>query len=249
MKKFSTFFILTVFLASLGTIATASSALVSIKSKVRTKAVFRQDQRIAPFTGINVGGPFNVTVRFGQKEEIRMEGDKEVISRIETRVENGTLKINYRDRRNWSWGTDGGSKVKIFITVKNLKSLSVSGSGRTVVEGTVRGDSFSAVVSGSGGLTADMTVKSFTGVISGSGTIAAAGAAADSDISVSGSGSFRGKDLKTGSAEVRVSGSGNVSLYVESHLEASLSGSGNIRYSGDPHVDVTKSGSGSVSKS
>ncbi len=248
MKKFSTFFILTVFIASLGTTAPAATPLVSVKAKARTASDLRQDQRIAPFTGINVGGPFNVTVKFGQKEEIRMEGDKEVISRIETRVEHGTLKINYRDRRNWSWGSDGVSRVKIFITVKSLKNLSVSGSGKTVVEGSVRGDSFSAVVSGSGSLTAAMAVKSFTGVISGSGTITASGSAADSDISISGSGGFRGKDLKSGSAEVRVSGSGNVSLHVESHLEARLSGSGNIRYSGDPHVDVTKSGSGSVSK-
>ena len=249
MKKFSTFFILTVFLASLGTLATASSALVSIKTKLKTKTITLQNQSIAPFTGINVGGPFNVTVRFGQKEEIRMEGDKEVISRTETRVENGTLKISFRDRRNWNWGSDGASRVRIFITVKNLKNLSVSGSGKTTVEGNVRGDSFSAVVSGSGALTAGVTVKAFTAVISGSGTIATSGAAADSEISISGSGSFRGKDFKSGSAEDRVSGSGNASIHVESHLEAILSGSGNIRYSGDPHVDVTKSGSGSVSKS
>ena len=248
MKKFSSFIILTAFLTGLGSVASASSALVAIKAKANTKSIFRQSQSIAPFSGINVNGPFNVTVQLGQKEEIRMEGDKEVISRIETRVENSTLKIGFRDRRHWTWGTDGASKVRIFVTVKNLKNLTVSGSGKATVDGTVRGDSFSSVVSGSGSLTANVQVKAFTAVVSGSGSISASGSSADSDVTISGSGSFRGKDFKSGSAEVRVSGSGNASIHAESHLEAVLSGSGNIRYSGDPHVDVTKSGSGNVSR-
>lgn len=248
MKKFSTIFILAAFLTGLGSVATASSALVSINARSKTKNIVLQNQSVAPFSGISVGGPFNITVRFGQKEEIRMEGDKDVISRIETRVENGTLKIGFRDRRNWNWGSDGASRVKIFVTVKNLKSLSVSGSGKATVEGNVRGDSFSSVVSGSGSLTANVEVKSYTAVVSGSGTIVASGKAGASEISISGSGSFRGKDFRSGTAEVRVSGSGNASIHAENRLEAVLSGSGNIRYGGDPHVDVTRSGSGSVSK-
>jgi len=249
MKKLSTQIILTIFLIGLSSVAVNAATLISVKAKSKVKPAFVQSQSIPKFSGINVGGPFNVTVRIGQKEEVRMEGDKDVISRIETKVENSVLKIGFKDRkRGWNWSSEGGERVKIFVTVRNLKSLAVSGSGKAVVEGTLRGDSFSSVVSGSGNLTIDAEVKSFSGVISGSGAISASGSSGASEITISGSGSFRGKDFKTGSAEVRVSGSGSATIFAENHLEAVLSGSGNIRYSGNPHVDVTKSGSGSVSK-
>lgn len=249
MKKLTPKVILIAFLISLSSVAANASTLVSVKAKTKTKTAFVQSQSIPKFSGINIGGPFNVVVRIGQKEEVRMEGDKEVISRIETKVENSILKIGFKDRkRGWNWSSEGGDRVKIFVTVRTLKSLAVAGSGRATVEGTLRGESFSSVVSGSGSLTVDAAVKSFTGTISGSGSITAGGSAGASEITISGSGNFRGKDFKTGSAEVRVSGSGSATVYAENHLEAILSGSGNIRYSGNPHVDVTKSGSGSISK-
>lgn len=249
MKKLYTLILLAVLLVTGSSLPAMSSILVSVKAKAKAKVAFVQDQSIPKFSGINVAGPFNVVIRLGQKEEVRMEGDKEVIGRIETKVENSVLRIGFKDRkRTWNWNADGGSKVKIFVTVRNLKSISVSGSGKAIVEGTLRGDSLSSVISGSGSLTVNAQVKSFTGVVSGSGSIAASGSAARSEVTVSGSGNFRGREFKANSAEVRVSGSGSVAIHADSHLEAVLSGSGNIRYSGNPHVDVTKSGSGNVSK-
>ena len=245
MKKFISVFFSLALTVSLLSSSAEASVLVSFKSG----RIIQQESTVPPFNGINVGGPFNVIVKLGQKEEIRIEGDKEIVKRIETKVESSILRIGFKERKmSWNWSNDGGQKVKIYVTVKSLKSISVSGSGKVVVQGTVKGDSLASVVSGSGNLTVDADVKSYTAVISGSGAITTSGSANSTEVTVSGSGSFRGKDLIADEAEVRISGSGSATLHAENHLEAVLSGSGNIRYSGDPHVDVTKSGSGSVSK-
>ncbi|HEY1025841.1 MAG TPA: head GIN domain-containing protein [Sphingobacteriaceae bacterium] len=233
------------FLISLSSFEASSATLVKIKSS----RLLQEDRTVPKFTGINVGGPFETVITFGQKDEIRLEGDKETVSRIETHVENGILRIGFRDRnRGWNFNFDRAEKVKVFVTIRSLKSLAVSGSGRARVEGTVKGDSFSSAVSGSGSIIVNTDVKAYTGVISGSGSISATGASSSSKVTISGSGSFRGKDFKTMHAEVRISGSGNAAIHAEDHLEAALSGSGNIRYSGNPHVDLTKSGSGSISR-
>lgn len=246
MKKHITLFVAAIcFISCISFTEASSSTLVTVRAlKIR-----QAERTISKFTGINVGGPFQVLVTIGAKEEIRLEGDKETINRIETRVESGILKIGFKDRnRGWGFNFERGDKVKIFVTVRSLKSLAVSGSGSARVQGTVKGDSFSSVVSGSGSVIVETAVKAYSGVISGSGSITASGSSTSADISVSGSGNFRGKDLATKHAEIRVSGSGSATIHAEDHLEAALSGSGNVRYSGNPHVDVTKSGSGSVSR-
>jgi hypothetical protein len=49
--------------------------------------------------------------------------------------------------------------------------------------------------------------------------------------------------------KVRISGSGNASVWANESIEAKISGSGDIDYRGNPNKEITKiSGSGSINK-
>jgi len=120
--------------------------------------------------------------------------------------------------------------------------VSISGSGKT--EGTVECDDFSARISGSGETNYNVICNSLTADISGSGEITITGTGRDSNIRISGSGDFNGREFKTNSASARISGSGNMNIWVLDYLSVNISGSGSVRYRGNPKIEINASGSG-----
>jgi hypothetical protein len=103
--------------------------LLPIVSVAGTKAVLNvvhtatsEERSVSGFTGISSGGSWHVHVTMGNSENLRIEGNEDVIKYIETKVEGGILKIrNIKRSNNWSWGSN--DKVDINITAKVLKDL------------------------------------------------------------------------------------------------------------------------------
>ena len=139
-------------------------------------------------------------------------------------------------------------KVNIYIAAKSLNNITLSGSGDIDVKGIVKSTDLITTISGSGSIVLAMDAKNYSATISGSGEIGAKGKADNVKINISGSGDFDGGDLRASVASVRVSGSGDISIYAEKALEATTSGSGDIKYGGNANVITNKSGSGSISK-
>lgn len=217
---------------------------------INNTAAYTDNRDVSGFDGISSGGSFKVHVSFGTKESLRIEASEEAIREIETVVENGNLNLRFKKRTgSWRLRDNNFGRIDIYVTAIKLKRLSVSGSGDMDVAGTVKADRLSTDVSGSGSLTVAVSAENYSAGISGSGHMNVRGAAQAANIKVSGSGSFRGNDLKTNTANVGVSGSGNVYLIVNNSLNASVSGSGSVKYSGNAtNVSQSKSGSGRVSK-
>jgi hypothetical protein len=202
-----------------------------------------EKRSVSNFTGISSSGAYDVFVKMGTTEDLRLEGDEDAIKNTETKVENGILKIRNIKSSGWNWTRE---KVRIYISAKTLNTLSVSGSGDMEVNGVIKATLLNTQVSGSGNIQLNVDASNFNAAISGSGGINASGSASVSNLAISGSGGFDGKNLKTDVTSVKVSGSGNATVSVEKELNAKLSGSGNIRYTGNPKVNQSKSGSGCV---
>jgi hypothetical protein len=203
-------------------------------------------REVSNFTGIMSSGSFEVHIKMGSTEDLRLEGDQEDIDNVQTKVENGVLIIkNKKNSANWTFMSN---KVKVFITAKSLNSLTISGSGSMEVSGVIKSERLNAQVSGSGGMDISLATSTFNAAISGSGSVKASGSTKKSSVAISGSGGFRGKDLRTEVTDVRVSGSGSASVFADETLNASVSGSGGVSYSGNAKTNVSKSGSGSVRK-
>ena len=232
---------LTLFLALLLMLTIASQTAFA-------KVTADQTRPVSGFNSIASSGSFHVYVKIDGTESLKISADDAIIDKIETVVENGTLKIRFK--KEFGWNNHGNSNADIYVTAKSLSSLVNSGSGSIKVEGAASASTFKLVLSGSGNITAaSVKAEKIDGVISGSGNINVnGGSAADAHIAISGSGSFDAKGLKTESTKVSISGSGNVYINAEKELSASLIGSGSVRYTGNASVHTSKLGSGSVSK-
>ena len=246
MKK-STFSIaLSALFLSASLASSSAHTLLIIKSSKTFMST--EDRQVSGFTGISSSGSFDVMIKMGSKESLKLEGDPELLKEIETVVEDGILKIRNKKHNNgWNWKKSSG-KVTVFVEAKSLNSIGLSGSGDLKVDGTVKAEKLTTAISGSGNIYLTADAGEYFGNISGSGELVISGKAKQASIKVSGSGNFEGRNLSTSDADVKVSGSGNVSIQAEKSLDAAVSGSGNIRYKGNAQVNKTKSGSGSISK-
>jgi hypothetical protein len=203
----------------------------------------KEKRDVSGFNGVGFGVPGNLYVKIGSGFDVTIEGNDRYVREVETFIRDGRLII--RRTGNFRFNNE---KVDVYITMPEVKSLSVSGSGRAKVEGSLKTDDLSLSVSGSGkielpSLTADQMKCS----ISGSGDITIEnGRIGKAGLSISGSGSYYGDNAVIEDFDAGISGSGSCSCNVTENLSASISGSGNVVYSGNPRINVRASGSGRV---
>jgi hypothetical protein len=202
---------------------------------------------VSNFHAIASSGSFQIVVTMGNKESLTIDADESDAERIETLVQNGTLRIRLkRDAKNYN--IPFKRKVNIYITAKKLDGLALSDSGNLEVKGILNSASVNIQVSGSGSVTTNVDTQSISLAISGSGNVNISGGTGSANIAVSGSGSVNAKDLKAKNSNIKIAGSGNVVLHTEESLVANLAGSGSVKYSGSPELQVNTIGSGKVSK-
>ncbi|UKJ08658.1 head GIN domain-containing protein [Solitalea lacus] len=217
-----------------------------------TNIAFSQDApgispSVRDFNSIALGGPFNVVVKMGNEESVRVEATSEDVKDIIVEVKDHTLRLKLKNSyQTWK---KNYQKINIFVTAKQLKNITVGGSGSLKVENEIKSDDIELTVSGSGSIQISVNTSSIESTVSGSGSIQIAGTSDQSDITVSGSGTFKGQQLKTSKASVVISGSGSASIHTDEELNATISGSGSVIYSGSPtNVNTHTSGSGKVRK-
>ncbi len=183
-----------------------------------------QTRDVSSFRAIDLAGSNTVTVRAGSKQSFVDSADDNLLRRVTTRVEAGTLVI----------GTIGSfttrSPMSVKITVPSLATLRLSGSG-SVTASHIR--------------EASLTIS-----LSGSGVVRASGSATRLDVALAGSGEAQLARLVARSARAVIAGSGRILATATGTLDAAVPGSGSIAYSGNPaHVTTRVTGSGSITPS
>jgi hypothetical protein len=203
-------------------------------------------RQVSGFSRIASSGPFDVHVNINGTESLKINASQDVISQIETIVEDGKLEIRFKDHDE-DHGNIG--KVDIYVTAKSLSALINAGSGSIKVQGVVSGNNVDVVLSGSGDIESSIKSGELTANLSGSGSIHLNGTAGTAKINISGSGEVMAKQLKIGSASVSIAGSGSAYFNADKSISAHIVGSGNVIYSGNASLtDVKTIGSGNVSK-
>jgi hypothetical protein len=193
-------------------------------ARVHGSGVAKTETRgVGGFHAIRLDGAADVNVTVGQRTEVTVTADDNVLPVIETQVQGGTLVIGNRESYESRVG------VRVTIVTPTLDAFELNGSGNVTVKG-LSGGTFTAKIRGSGNLTADGTVDGLRA-------------------SIAGSGDLRLVDLKAKKADVSIAGSGNATVSAEDSFSASVSGSGDVRYKGNPsNVQSNVAGSGSVEK-
>ena len=211
-------------------------------SQAQTAYTERRD--VTGFTEVDFGVAGEMLISIGNEYSVVLEGDKDYISEIETKLYGSKLAIKREKRFD-----AGNKKVFVRITMPALKGVSVSGSGKVTVNDPLKGEELGIGISGSGKIFLGEVALGKVGCgISGSGSLSIAGngTIGTLEVGISGSGDYAGETTEVGTLDASISGSGSCNCMVKDMLKARISGSGSILYSGKPRIDAAVSGSGRV---
>ena len=245
MKRFNLLFLLTM---AVVTITTAPGCFFNINDDGDgifgcidgSGPTVTQDINLANFTGIDLQMDADVFITQGNDQEVRIEGKQNIIDHIKRSVSGGIWEIDTdhctRDRGD----------MKIFITIPDITSLKISGSGRITGQNTFVVGDIDLNISGSGDIDLGLQADDVTGKISGSGAILLEGTGDELNMKISGSGDLNAFDMEFRNAFVEITGSGDADVRVTDNLTVKITGSGDVFYKGNPVLDVTITGSGRV---
>ena len=205
--------------------------------------VISEDRTVSGFSEISLSGSGKIIITQGDKEALKIEAEDNIIPYLNTTVRGDVLRLRSKQGVSLS-----PTKPIIYhVTLKDLKKLSISGSGDVKCE-KLETRALEISISGSADVDMGITAESLVSGSSGSGTFHLRGKVDSQTVKFSGSGKYHAKDLESKKAEVRISGSGDVVLDVSESLDVGISGSGDVTYTGDPDVEQNISGSGHIKK-
>ena len=212
----------------------------------RTEGSGRTTSEVRPlesFSGIELKSAANVYVTQGDVQEVRVEAEDNLLGKINTTVKNNSLVIDDEDNIKYT------KPVTIYITVKDLCLLELTGSGNIVTRSQFLCDFMNIKLSGSGDIRVMVNRKSLKANLSGSGNLVLNGSSAETYYRISGSGNINAHELNCFSSAVAISGSGTSTVDVKNDLNVTITGSGNVHYVQEPGKISSKIiGSGEISK-
>lgn len=205
-----------------------------------------QSFALTGFTGVEVAGPDDVTIRQGDSFSIVARGRQETLDRLEIKLDGSRLSIG-RKRDGFRFSSRDEDDLDITVTMPKLDKVRLTGSG-SIEADSVDGDAVEAVVTGSGDLkVAKLAGKSAEITVSGSGDIEIGGGRIGSgEFSVTGSGDIDADGLVAGTLDVSITGSGNVDAQATGKADISILGSGDVKLGGGATCSTRKMGSGTA---
>ncbi len=205
--------------------------------------VITEERSVSGFTQVNLAGSGDLILTQGDQESVKVEAEDNLMQYIRTEVKGDTLYAYIH--------SDGiilhqNRPIKYYVTVKDIKSLEVYGSGN-ITSDEIQSDNLDLTVHGSGDISLDkLAATSVTIDISGSGNCDIAGKVTSQSLDLKGSGDYDVEKLESQSATVEITGSGNATIWAKDEITGRISGSGNLDYYGQPKLSVSTYGSGSV---
>lgn len=222
-----------------------------------TAQVTKKTLELPEFKSIYVNSNYTVYLKQTNKQEVSVEALADIYEVTEIKVEDGILMINVErkpDAPNKTiWAKIDDIKVnptmKVYVSVKDIRSLQVNGRGKIVSENSIASDDLELGITGSGSMEIDVKGRKLTTELSGSGSMMLKGYATSNKISISGSGNLNAFNCELESADVKVGGSGTAEITVNDMVEAYVMGPGSIKIKGNTKK-VTKKvyGPGSIDR-
>lgn len=165
---------------------------------------------------------------------------------ITTEVSNGVLKVAYGGRKLFGGGS---SKVKVYIAVKSLKKLTVSGTSDVVVTGVLEGNELSVELNGASDFKGAVNAGSLRIDLSGASDAEINGTATNLNVKASGASHLKGYGLDCNNCRVEGSGASKIKLTVNTVINVDASGATSVDFKGSGKTGtIQTSGASSVNR-
>jgi len=204
---------------------------------------------VSDFSKFSLGVSADTYLMQGSKNEVVIDCDDDDFEKLDIKVSGDKLIIRQKNKNGWGSWSWGNSDIEIYITMKEIEGLYVSGSGNIESKGSLTTEDLDLGVSGSGDIELDVDANDVSFRISGSGSISLDGSGDEAKARISGSGKIKAEGFEVNSFDASISGSGSCYITAKEEVIANISGSGNVFYKGDPDsVQSNSSGSGKIRK-
>ena len=203
---------------------------------------------VSGFHAIHVSNAFTVTITQSNEEKLVVSAnEKEYLTHIVTKVENGVLYISYEEKGKW-WPKN--RKLRAYISLINVNEIRATGASDVKIEGQLKSGALKLELRGASDLKGELIVDgSFDAHLSGASDMNISGSANDVKIVASGASDVKAFDFKSSTCVVDASGACSVHITVDKELSARLSGASSVSYKGSALIrDIKTSGASNISR-
>ena len=221
----------------------AISIMGGCRSRRGSGNIITEKRSTGSFTGISVGGGFEVEIKMGPAE-VMVESDDNIIKYIETDVVNGELKIRVRNNTSLR-----DAHLKVYITAPEINGINSSASADVEVKDVLRSGRTIKLHSSSGSnIKGAFDAPDIKADASSGGELEISGRTRNFKASSSSGSAIDAKGLLSENTIVTVSSGASAHVHSSVSLEATASSGGNITYRGGGNVKKSVSSGGEVEK-
>ncbi|MFC5285241.1 head GIN domain-containing protein [Pedobacter alpinus] len=202
------------------------------------------------FNKIIVSSGINLYLSQGNEDKVLFKGSKDLIDKISvTKNNDGTLvlEIDKSGWGNWIWGSD--DDVKVYVTIKQLESLTVSGGSDVYCEGMLNLGDVTVKTSGGSDIKLNLNANALKIASSGGSDVVLKGTVKYLGIAASGGSDVDAFGLIADEIDLKTSGGSDSNVYAKNVLKIAASGASDVNYKGNPSVKrISSSGASDVQK-
>jgi hypothetical protein len=183
----------------------------------------------------------------GQDNRLVLQGGKNLLERIDIRLQDSIISIRNRNRCNWM--RDLGEKITLRLYARSIRNIQYSGSGDVVFADTLFQDHFTLEVwDGYGQVSPLIRAREASFKLhSGTATLTPAGRVEKADIWAASHGRFDGRGLQIRNAYIQHLSGNHAYVWAEDSLLVRLLSAGNLYFRGHPSVRLIEhTGSGGL---
>ncbi len=197
------------------------------------------------FDRINIGGPFVVTIEQSDKYRVVVEGEDQDADEVDFDVNGSELTVNYRNK-DFPELFGNRDKIKIFISLPDLKGLDLAGATNATVKGFHNLNDVDLQLAGAVKAEMELDAEKVTLNLDGASQLELRGKANRLEAEVTSASKLNAFEFETEDAEVEANSSALAEVNAKQHLNAEASSAGRVRYRGNADVESNTSSAGSV---
>ncbi len=201
-----------------------------------------ESRQVGTFTGIKVSGGFDVELKQGNQQSLKLEVEENLMDQVKTEVKNGVLHI-------YTTGSINAQKgMRAFVTVKQLDQLAISGGVNVKGLSTFKTSEFKMDLSGGSNVTLALDVNKLDADMSGASKVSLTGRANDVKMDMSGASNVDAQKLTAKNVYIDASGASKIKVTANDKLDINASGASHILYAGKPSITTNTSAASRISK-
>jgi hypothetical protein len=201
---------------------------------------------ITGFTGIRVGGAFEVEIRQSDLFSVSITAEQDLFRNLRVSGEGDILSVGHSRHIGWRARL---TRSRLVVTMPVLKELRLSGAVKAAISGFNSSENLKMDLSGASMVNGDIRAGNAEFDLSGASRASLTGSAGDVIIKASGANHLELRDFTVNNAAVKLSGVSHATANVSGRLDARLSGVTHFSWTGDPVMgDIRTSGASTLGR-